>query len=203
MQQKTANGPETSSSLLMRIRDSSDSDSWQRFEAVYAPIIRGYCRRRGFQSTDIDDIAQNVLASVSRSIKNFEYDPTKGKFRGWLAAVTANKMKDFSSKSTLDQERLNGYLDQLTETTDSDPQWTELFMQQVFKAAKEKVQADVEEKTWSCFQKIWVENRPATEVAEQLQIPIHSVYVNKSRVLKRLETEFLMLSDEYPFSQPD
>ena len=201
--QRSVNEPVTSSSLLMRIRDPNDSDSWQRFVAIYTPIIRSYCRRRGFQSTDTDDIAQNVLVSISRSIENFQYDPARGKFRAWLAAVTANKMKDFSSKSTLDQERLNGYLDQLTETTDSDPQWTELFMQQVFKAAKEKVQADVEENTWNCFQKIWVENRPATEVAEQLQIPIHSVYVNKSRVLKRLETEFLMLSDEYPFSQPD
>lgn len=182
----------------MRIRDPNDSDSWQRFTAIYAPIIRSYCRRRGFQSSDIDDIAQNVMASVARSIKNFEYDPAKGRFRGWLASVTANKIKDFSSKSTLDRERLNGYLEQLHEPTEPDPQWTELFMQQVFSVAKEKVQQDVGEITWSCFQQVWVENRPATEVAQQLQIPIHSVYVNKSRVLKRLEKEFLMLSDEYP-----
>ena len=76
---RSANEPVTSSSLLLRIRDPNDSDSWHRFVAIYAPIIRSYCRRRGFQSTDIDDIAQNVLASVSRSIQNFEYDPVKGK----------------------------------------------------------------------------------------------------------------------------
>ena len=197
-----ANGPVTSASLLLRIRDPNDSDSWQRFESVYAPVIRSYCRRRGFQSSDIDDIAQEVMTSVAKAIQNFEYKPEKGKFRGWLGTITANKMRDLANKSTMKQEQFVEFVDQLANAPDSDSHWTELFMQQVFKAASEQVQQTVEDKTWQCFQKTWFENQPAADVAKTLDLPIHAVYVNKSRVLKRLENEFLMLSDDYPFSSP-
>lgn len=200
--QKPAKGPVTSASLLLRIRDPGDSDSWQQFEAVYAPVIRSYCRRRGFQSIDIDDIAQEVMTAVARNIEKFEYQPSKGKFRSWLATVTANKMRNFANKSTIKKEEFVEYIDQLANSPDSDSHWTELFMKQVFKAAQEKVQQEVEPKTWECFEKTWLENLPAAEVARQLNMPIHTVYVNKSRVLKRLESEFLMLSDDYPIASP-
>ena len=197
--QRSAKGPVTSPSLLLRIRDPNDSESWQRFEAVYAPVIRSYCRRRGFQSTDIDDIAQEVMTSVAGAIQKFEYEPAKGRFRGWLATVTANKLRNFAAKSSIKPEQFVDYVDQLANSPDSDSHWTELFMQQVFRAAREQVQQEVEEKTWQCFQKTWFENQPAADVAKDLNLPIHTVYVNKSRVLKRLENEFLMLSDDYPF----
>ena len=123
--QKPAKGPVTSASLLLRIRDPGDSDSWQQFEAVYAPVIRSYCRRRGFQSIDIDDIAQEVMTAVARNIEKFEYQPSKGKFRSWLATVTANKMRNFANKSTIKKEEFVEYIDQLANSPDSDSHWTE------------------------------------------------------------------------------
>ena len=205
MMKRPANGPGpvTSASLLLRIRDPNDSDSWQQFESVYAPVIRSYCRRRGFQSSDIDDIAQEVMTAVSGAIQKFEYEPAKGRFRGWLATVTANKLRNFAAKSSIKREQFSDYVDQLADSPDSDSQWTELFMQQVFKAAQQKVRSEVGGKTWECFERTWIQNQTAAEVAEQLDIPIHSVYVNKSRVLKRLETEFLMLSNDFPFVKPE
>jgi len=198
MQQRES-GPTTSPSLLLRIRNPEDGDSWQRFESVYSPVIRSYCRRRGIQATDIDDIAQEVMAAVSKAIQSFEYQPKKGKFRGWLATVTANKLRNFANKSTIEQEKFVEYLNQLANTPDSDSQWTELFMQQVFKAASDQVKQEVEDTTWQCFERAWIDGQPAAEIAEQLGLPIHTVYVNKSRVLKRMENEFRMLSDDYPF----
>lgn len=193
-------GPVTSPSLLLRIRNPDDEDSWQRFDSVYSPVIRSYCRRRGIQAMDIDDIAQEVMSSVAKAIQNFEYQPKKGKFRGWLATVTANKLRNFANKSTIQQEQFVEYVDQLANAPDSDSQWTELFMQQVFKAASDQVRQEVEDKTWQCFQQTWIDGLPAADVAQQLDLPIHTVYVNKSRVLKRMENEFLMLSDDYPFT---
>ena len=151
MMQQPAGGPATSASLLLRIRNVDDSDSWRRFEAVYAPVIRSYCRRRGFQSTDIDDIAQDVMTAVAGAIKNFEYQPEKGKFRSWLATVTANKLRNYANKSKVKREQLIEYADQLASAPDSDSHWTDVFMQQIFVAAKQQVQSEVEEKTWECF----------------------------------------------------
>ena len=199
MQQRES-GPTTSPSLLLRIRNPEDEDSWRRFESVYSPVIRSYCRRRWIQATDVDDIAQEVMSSVANAIQSFEYQPKKGKFRGWLATVTANKLRNFANKSTIEREQYVQYVDQLANKPDSDSQWTELFMQQVFKAASDQIRQEVEDKTWRSFERTWIDGVPAAEVAEELGLPIHTVYVNKSRVLKRMEREFLMLSDDYPFT---
>lgn len=198
--QRSETGPVTSPSLLLRIRNPDDENSWQRFNSVYSPVIRSYCRRRGIQATDIDDIAQEVMSSVAKAIQSFEYQPKKGKFRGWLATVTANKLRNFANKSTIEREKYVQYVDQLANKPDSDSQWTELFMQQVFKAASDQIRQEVEDKTWRSFERTWIDGVPAAEVAEELGLPVHTVYVNKSRVLKRMESEFLMLSDDYPFT---
>lgn len=190
-------GPVTSPSLLLRLRNREDADSWQRFEAVYSPIIRGYCRRRGIQATDIDDISQDVMTSVAKAIQNFDYQPDKGKFRGWLATVTANRLKNFANKSTLADEKFLEYVDQLAVQPESDSQWTELFMQQIFKTACDEVKQQVEENTWQSFERTWIDDIPAAQVAKELGLPVHTVYVNKSRILKRLEQEFRLLSDDY------
>ena len=74
----------TKPSLLLRIRDAGDSSSWGEFAAIYGPIIRGYCLRRGLQEADTADVSQEVLAQVMRSIGSFEYEPGRGRFRtGW------------------------------------------------------------------------------------------------------------------------
>ncbi len=52
--------------------------------------------------------------------------------------------------------------------------------------------------TWRAFELAWLEDRPALDVANQLDIPIESVYVAKSRVLKRLEAEVLTLAADLP-----
>ena len=88
----------TSPSLLMRVRDPNDKESWKTFERIYGGIVRSYCRHWRLQASDADDIVQEVLASVARQIKDFEYDPTKGRFRGWLGTITSNKIKTFLTR---------------------------------------------------------------------------------------------------------
>ncbi len=193
--------PVTSPSLLLRIRNADDSESWREFDSVYAPVVRAYCRRRGFQATDIDDIAQEVMAAVANAIRKFEYEPDKGRFRSWLATITANKLRNFVLKNNSGHAQLSEIVDQLAQAPDSDSEWSTIFLQQVFQSACERIQATCEPQTWQCFEATWIDDLPANEVAEQFKMPIHSVYVNKSRVLKRLEQEFLMLSDDFPMAE--
>ena len=87
-------GP-TQPSLLLRIRDASDAESWRTFVSIYAPLIYRSCRRRGLQDADAADVGQEVLAQVARSIREFEYQPGRGRFRDWLGAVVKNKVGRF------------------------------------------------------------------------------------------------------------
>ena len=94
----------TRPSLLLRIRDSADAEAWRQFADLYARVIYGYWRRRGLQDADAADVTQEVLAQVARSIRTFEYRPERGRFRGWLRAVTQSKIERFRRK----MNRANG-----------------------------------------------------------------------------------------------
>ncbi len=41
--------PDTRNSLLLKLRDKGDCESWQQFVAVYRPVVYRMARRRGMQ----------------------------------------------------------------------------------------------------------------------------------------------------------
>ncbi len=85
----------TSPSLLERVgQDPRDQAAWEAFVAYYGPKIRGWCRERGLQAADADDVTQDVLLRLSRALRTFVYDPSRT-FRGWLRCVTQHALSDF------------------------------------------------------------------------------------------------------------
>jgi DNA-directed RNA polymerase specialized sigma24 family protein len=62
----------TRPSLLMRIRDRSDAESWRRFAMIYAPLVYRYACRHGLQDADAADLSQEVMEKVARAIRSFE-----------------------------------------------------------------------------------------------------------------------------------
>ncbi len=59
--------------------------------------------------------------------------------------------------------------------------------------AYERVKMQVEPKTWKAFWLSAVDQLPGPAIAEQLAMPIASVYVARSNVQKRLRNEIAQL----------
>lgn len=195
--------PQTSPSLLLRIRDSADEASWRVFSETYRPMVVSWCLKKGTPLSDAEDIAQEVMASVARAIKSFEYRPARGRFRAWLGTITANELNSHFGKK---QRRPVGALPSgsfAAPPADPDSDWVAVYASRIFEAACERVRGQFEPDTWHCFERTWIRKETAPQVASALGIPVHSVYVNKSRVLKRLEAEVLLLADEFPVAGPD
>jgi RNA polymerase sigma factor (sigma-70 family) len=192
----------TSPSLLLRIRDPNDQAAWEEFLSIYSVIVRDYCYRRHLQSADVDDVIQDVMASVSTAIKRFEYDPTKGRFRAWLGTIAANCIKTRMSQAAKEsvQTVFAGNMNLNETSSDPDSDWISVFSEHIFRTACSRIRKDFADKTWECFNASWIRNEIAGDIAERLNIPVHSVYVNKSRVLKRLETEVKTLAEDLPFA---
>ena len=85
-------------SLLLRLQSQSDDQAWSDFVDLYSPIIYGFSRRQGLQDADAADLVQEVLLSVSKSVRR--YDRRRGPFRGWLMAVVRNRMKEHWQKNS-------------------------------------------------------------------------------------------------------
>ena len=84
--------PETSESLLIRIRDPNDQAAWRKFDAIYRPVVYRVARRQGWQDCDAQDLSQRVMMSVARAIPSWERDHQKAGFRSWLNRVARNTL---------------------------------------------------------------------------------------------------------------
>jgi len=188
--------PITPPSLLVRLHNAQDAEAWRTFVTIYAPLIHATCRRRGLQDADADDVTQAVLAEVIRCMRGgFAYQPDRGRFRDWLGTVTFRQVGRLFQKGALPTAAGNQDLDQLAAL---DTTWTEEFNVRVLHSALQRIEADFEPSTWRAFQRAWLESRPALETASELGLTIDAVYAAKSRVLKRLRKEILMLAEDLP-----
>jgi RNA polymerase sigma-70 factor (ECF subfamily) len=192
----------TQPSLLVRIRDAQDVASWRTFVDLYAPLIYRYCRRRGLQDADAADVGQEVLLQVARSIRTFEYQPERGRFRDWLGTVIHGKLVRWHEKRI---RAVNGEGGRDSEqllaavvSPEADTEWAAQFHAHVLRAALERLRPRFEPATWRAFELSWLEDRPAPEAAAAAGVPVAAVYVAKSRVLKQLREEVLLLAEDVP-----
>ncbi len=195
-----SSGSSTRPSLLLRIRDPRDSEAWQTFVDVYGRLVFRHCRSRGLHHEDAENVTQEVFAQVSRSIRRFDYRPELGRFRDWLGTVTRNEINRLLKKEVRAARGSGGVEEEPTldsiAARGEDTAWAEEFNAHLLATALARSRPHFEEQTWRAFERVWLDKRPAAEVAEELQVPIDRVYVAKSRVLERLQQEVQELAED-------
>ena len=86
-----SNAPKTRNSLILRLRNREDVESWREFAAIYQPVIYRVARHRGMQDADAHELVQRVLMAVARAVDRFQPDTERAKFRTWLYRITHNE----------------------------------------------------------------------------------------------------------------
>ncbi len=189
----------TNPSLLLRLRDVRDRQAWAVFVEVYGPLIFSYCRQRKLQDSDAADVSQEVLTRLSKALPNFEYHPDRGRFRDWLGVITHRELLQFWRRRQ-SATRMQVASGQEQIETMADPQaWDHHFHSELLQLAMRRVRSEFEEETWTIFEDLWLADKLPNEVAVAFGMNVGAVYVAKSRVLKRLRAEVLMLSDDLPW----
>jgi RNA polymerase sigma factor (sigma-70 family) len=196
----SASGLHTRPSLLMRLRDPADAAAWGTFVDVYGPLVYGHARRRGLRHEDGEDVTQRVFARVTGAIRSFDYRPDVGRFRDWLGTVVRNEVNRFLSKESRAVRGTGGaedggLLDSIAAPT-ADTAWTAEFNAHLLQVALARCRPRFAESNWRAFERVWLEHRPAAEVAREFDQPIDWVYTAKSRVLKQLWQEVQELADD-------
>jgi RNA polymerase sigma-70 factor (ECF subfamily) len=182
----------THSSIFERLRNH-DPRAWDDFVSRYEPMIRGWCRQ--WFPRETDDMVQEVLLKLVSSLRTFEYDPEKGRFRGWLKTVTNNLMAELKRRRPpppIDGEFLP---DEVQAGTDLWDRLKAMFDLERLAVAKERVRARVKPATWSAYVETAERGRKATEVGRELGLSVGAVHQARHKVIKYLRREIEDLED--------
>jgi RNA polymerase sigma-70 factor, ECF subfamily len=188
--------PDTRPSLLLRICNAADQLAWEEFLATYEPILRRVLRSKGVQPADADELIQEVLLAVMRSIPTFQSNQRVGAFRRWIATILQSKLLDLQRRQKTQNERHAKMIQrsqpedfwhlESMSIDDLDKGLDQQLEHQVFYQATQAVRKVVHESTWLAFWRTEIEQKDAMTVATELNLSVGQVYVSRSRVLAKL-----------------
>jgi RNA polymerase sigma-70 factor (ECF subfamily) len=182
----------TSPSLLFRVRNTADQQAWDEFYRRYAPMIRGWCRH--WFPHETDDMVQEVFVRLTKCLKAFEYEPGKGRFRGYLKTVTARLMKDMKEQSVRRPPTGGeGALDLVPAEDDLWHRLAAMFDLELLEQAKQHVRGRVTDRTWSAYVAVAEQGGFPADVARELGMKVGAVYQAKFSVITLLNREIELL----------
>ena len=194
--------PETRPSLILRVRDPNDADAWNQFATLYRPVILRLARRKGIQTADAEDLAQQVLLSVAGAIERWQPDQQRARFRTWLQTIVRNailnavqrRSPDQAAGGDCDPERFES---NQTARTDDEETLRDEYRRELFHQAAQRIHAEFAEDTWDSFWKTAVQGVDIETLSAQSGRTRGSIYASRSRVMKRLREAIEELEQQY------
>jgi RNA polymerase sigma factor (sigma-70 family) len=194
----------TRQSLLSRLKDWDDQDGWKTFFDTYWKLIYGTAIKAGLRDAEAQDVVQETIVSVLKSIPNFNYDPSRGSFKSWLLTLTKWRIKDQLRR----RQRIEGkpddrnhpstepiVIDDLPDpvSLNVDAEWDRDWESNLVASAIARVKRRVDLKLYQIFDLYAIKGWPASKVAQTLGTSVPKVYLSKHRVsrLVRVELERL------------
>lgn len=195
----------TRQSLLSRLRDWDDQQSWQEFFDNYWRLIYGAAIKTGLSDAEAQDVVQETILTVAKKMPGFKYDPSIGSFRSWLLLITRRRIADYLE----DQSRERGVSkDELPQTNADEAEtlspsshefeeiWESEWEKNLISAALERVKSQVSPRQFQIFDCHVLQRWPAREVIETLKVNVGQVYLAKHRVGSLLKKEIKRLEKE-------
>ncbi|MGE0406037.1 MAG: RNA polymerase sigma factor [Candidatus Korobacteraceae bacterium] len=97
---------QAAASLIRRCR-AGDNAAWEELVRSHSSRVYNICFRFSGSAMDAQDLTQDVFIKVYRTLNS--YDPSRGAFTTWLAAMTRNLLVDHYRRTR--QERATDSLD--------------------------------------------------------------------------------------------
>ncbi len=184
--------PDTRDSLLMRVANPSDQCAWEQFARIYRPVVYNVARMRGLQDADAQDVAQQVLVAVARTLSTWKRRDESTLFRHWLCRIARNTTINMLTRQPLD--RAVGGVDSKAERETEqravgglDSQIEREYRRQICRQAAEIVRSRADAVTWQAFALTMIDGLTIAEAAGQLDRSEAVIYAARSRIMRRLK----------------
>jgi RNA polymerase sigma factor (sigma-70 family) len=206
---KRVNSLATHASLLERLKDLDDQDSWQSFYTTYRRLIFSFAIEHGLTGAEAEEVVQETVITVARNLPEFRYDPARCSFKTWLFNLTLWRIRDQLRKRHPKEVSMHRKPDKANQTGTIErvpgPEserltalWEKEWKDDVFERALAQVRRKVEEKQFQIFDLYVLQQWPAHKVAQSLGVSLARVYVTKHRVYRLLGKEIRRLQELAP-----
>ena len=185
----------TRASLLIRIRDRADTRAWTEFDKIYRPIVYRFARGQGLDDAAAEDVVQHCFFAINQHVSSFEYDPAKGRFRGWLMRVAGNRIRNMRRDARELQAETRDFKRAEPEAESPEQLFERVWEEEHLKHCLQLIRTDVAGATFDVFQSYVIEETPLEKVCADHDMTANQVYQIKWRVLRRLRERMKELSD--------
>src|SRR5438552_3440395 len=84
----------TRRSLLDRLKNWDDQESWKDFFDTYWKLIYSVALKAGLSDAEAQEVVQETVISVAKKMAEFKCDPAAGSFKSWLLTLTRWRIGD-------------------------------------------------------------------------------------------------------------
>jgi len=200
----------TRPTLLFRLRNWSDEASWAEFYRLYYSFVFGFARRSGLKHADAEEVTQDVFKRVAETIHQFESDPNRGTFRGWLLNLTRWRIADkfraaqphepqAPSAQPADATDRTATIERLPDealVAASENVWEGEWQRHLLDAALRRLAQHVPARHYQIFDLYSNQGWPVLRISRELGVSLATVYVINHRLTKQLKAEVAKLDGQ-------
>jgi len=192
----------TRESLLGKLKDWKNEESWREFVNVYRKLIFSAARKSGLTETEADDVVQETIVSVAKTIREFRYDPERCSFKTWLRHLTQKRIADHyrkRSREHLISEPSDGAttrtrgVERVPSPENLEAIWEEEWQNKLLEAALERVRSQASARQYQMFDLYVLKKMRVQEVATALGTSAAQVYLAKHRISRLIKKEIQQL----------
>lgn len=189
--------------LLNRLKNIDDQESWRDFFDTYWKLIYGCALRYGLTEAEAEEVVQETVIEVSRKMPAFQYDPSQS-FKGWLLHTTRWRIQDQLRKrkragalavQRVEKETGTDAVAQVPDPSGDylDTMWEEEWQRNLMSAALDKVKSQVKPRQYQIFDLYVIKEWPVEKVAQTLKVSSGQVYLAKFKICRLLKKEIKAL----------
>jgi RNA polymerase sigma-70 factor (ECF subfamily) len=195
---------ETRSSLINRLKDTINGESWEVFFNTYWELIFSVARRAGLSEADSQDIVQETILKVHKSLDRFQYNRERGSFKGWLRTITRSRLTEHFKKQQRQPQTQQPREDEDDPLANlADPQgpeleriWSEEWSRSLIQRSLAFLKQQVSLKQYQIFKCHCIDEWTVKEVCDALNVNAAQVYMAKQRVGKIFAAKLERLKQE-------
>ena len=162
--------------------------AWEQFYRIYNPVLRRFAIRCYVPKASLDDCIQQVWFELVRKLRDFKFDPARGRFSSWLYRLVRSRAIDLLRNETSHAtETLPAQAAARLPSREADPaiSYECRSQREAVHGVLAELQKQISERSYRVLHLRWIEGRTVTETAACLGLKPAQVWCHEHRMKQK------------------